>query len=158
MSLWRQLTRGIRTLTNPSAAARDVDDEVRDYFEQTTAALIARGRTPEQAQRQARLEFGTTTIVGEEVRAYGWENIVSTTLADLGYGVRRLRSTPGFTAVTVLTLAIGIGATTAIFGAVNPVLFEPLPYPQSERIVSVLEMHRGDRLAVAGTFAIPASR
>jgi len=153
VSLWRQLTRGIRTLTNPSAAARDVDDEVRDYFEQTTAALIARGRTPEQARREARLELGTSTTVGEEVRAYGWENIVSTTIADLRYGARRLRATPGFTVVTVLTLAIGIGGTTAIFSAVNPILFEPLPYPQASRVMAVVEFH-ADGTRSQGTFAM----
>src|SRR5258706_13904133 len=83
LSLWRQLTRGLRTLSNPTAAAQDVDDEVRDYFDQATAELIARGRTPEQARREARLELGTATAVGEEVRAYGWEDIVGLTIPDL---------------------------------------------------------------------------
>ena len=74
------------------------------------------------------------------MRGYGWENTVGTLLADLRYAARRLRATPGFTAVTVLTLALGIGATTAIFSAVNPILFEPLPYPQAGRIAMISDV------------------
>lgn len=153
MSLWRQLTRGLRTLSNPTAAAQDVDDEVRDYFDQATAELIGRGRTPEQARREARLELGTTTMVGEEVRSYGWENTIGTALADLRYGARRLRATPGLTAVTILTLAIGIGGTTAILSAVNPILFASLPYPQAGRVMAVVEFHTDGRRS-QGTFAM----
>jgi hypothetical protein len=93
--------------------------------------------------------------VSEDVRAYGWENILGAVIADLRYGLRRLRATPGFTAITILTLAIGIGWTTAIFGAVNPILFEPLPYPQAGRIMSVLELHAESvGSAIDGTFAM----
>src|SRR5262249_22124211 len=60
-----------------------------------------------------------------------------TLIADVRYGLRWLRSNPGFTAVSAITLALGIGATTAIFSAVNPILFEPLPYPHAERIVGI---------------------
>jgi putative ABC transport system permease protein len=138
MSLWRQITRGVRVLTHRSAAD-DVDDEVRHYFEETIGALIARGLSPDEARRTARLELGTMAVVSEDVRSYGWENVVSTAIVDLRYGLRRLRATPGVTAISILTLAIGVGWTTAIFGAVYPILFQPLPYPQPGRIVSVLE-------------------
>jgi putative ABC transport system permease protein len=106
MSLWRQITRGVRILTHRSAADADVDDEARHYFEETISALIARGLSPDEARRAARLELGTMATVSEDVRAYGWENVLGATIADLRYGVRRLRTTPGFTAITVLTLAI----------------------------------------------------
>jgi putative ABC transport system permease protein len=139
MSLWRQLTHGLRVLVNRGAADRDVVDEVEHYLEQSAAAHIQRGLSADQAQRAARMELGNTTIVREEVRAGGWEQIIGTGLADCWYAARRLRDSPGFTAVGVITLALGIGATTAIFSAVNPILFEPLPYPQADRITMIAD-------------------
>jgi putative ABC transport system permease protein len=155
MSLWRQITRGVRVLTHRSAADDDVNDEVRHYFEETISALIARGLSLDEARRAARLELGTMATLNEDVRAYGWEHVIVTATADLRYGLRRLRATPGFSAITILTLSIGIGWTTAIFGAVHPILFEPLPYPQAARIMSVLEL-RADSVgsAIDGTFAM----
>src|SRR5262245_4557425 len=137
MSLWRQLTHGLRALARPSDADRDISDEVNHYLEEATAAWIERGLSPEAARRAARREIGNVTAVNEEVRSYGWENTIGTLAADLRYGARRLRRKPGFTAVSVLTLAIGVGATTAIFSAVKPILFEPLPYPNARQIVMV---------------------
>jgi hypothetical protein len=90
-----------------------------------------------EAVRAARLETGNVTSVTQEVRSYGWENAVDNLRADLRFAARRLRSEPGFTAVAAITLAVGIGATTAILSAVNPVLFQPLPYPDAGRIVAL---------------------
>ncbi len=142
MSPWRQLTRGLRALMYRSAADQDVADEVQHYLEQATAAHRARGLSPEAALRAARLELGGVTNVTEEVRASGWENVVGTLFSDLRYAARRLRAAPGFTAVTVVTLALGIGGTTAIFSAVNPILFESLPYPDAGRIMMIWEASR----------------
>jgi predicted permease len=153
MSLWRQLTRGLRVLTNRADADRDVNDEVEHYLEQATAAGIARGLTPEEARRAARIELGGPTAVRQQVRAYGWENLVGTVLADLRYAARRLHTAPGFTAITVLTLALGIGGTTAIFSAVNPILFQALPYPDAGRVASILELGT-DGSQNAGTFGM----
>jgi len=140
MSLWRQLTRGLRVLTHRSAADQDVADEVQDFLDQATAAHIDRGTSPEEARRLARLEVGNTTVVREQVRSYGWENLIGSLVADLRYAMRHLRMHPGFAIVGVLTLALGIGASTAIFSAVNPILFKPLPYPHPERVMMVWEM------------------
>ncbi|HEU5218178.1 MAG TPA: ABC transporter permease [Gemmatimonadales bacterium] len=137
MSLWRQLTRGLRVLTSRNSADRDLNDEVADYLARATAAGIARGLTPDEARRAARVEMGSAPAVRQEVRSAGWEHVVSTTLGDLRYAARRLRKNPGFTAVSVTTLALGIGASTAIFSAVNPILFEALPYPDAARITMV---------------------
>ena len=137
MSLWRHLTRGLRVITNRSAADQEVADEVQHYVEQATAELMASGLSHEDARRAVRLELGDTAAVREQVRAYGWEHVIGTLLSDVRHGVRRLRRNPGFAAVSVATLALGIGATTAIFSAVNPILFEPLPYPQAERITMI---------------------
>ena len=139
MSLWRQLRRGLRVLTNRAAADRDVADEVAHYVEQTTAELIARGMAPEEARRLSNLEIGNATVAREQVRSYGWENVLSATIADVRYALRRLRAAPAFTAAVLVTLALGIGATTAIFSAVNRVLFESLPYPHADRIVTIVE-------------------
>jgi putative ABC transport system permease protein len=142
MSLWRQLTRSLHALANRSAADRDVFDEVQHYLDQATEEHIARGLSPEDAHRAAQIELGGATAVREQVRAYGWENLVETVVADLRYAVRRLRTEPGFTAVTVLTLGLGIGASTAIFSAVNPILFQSLPYPESDRIMTIWDYSR----------------
>jgi putative ABC transport system permease protein len=154
MSLWRELTRGLRVLMNRRAADQDVADEVQDYYDQATAALVASGLSPADARRAAQVELGNMTVVREEVRAYGWENVIDTLLADLRYAARRLRSHRGFAAVSVLTLALGIGASTAIFGAVNPILFESLPYPHARRIVMIWDYgNDGSRLDVTfGTY------
>src|SRR5690348_2816950 len=139
MSLWRQLTHGVRVLVHRADADRDVADEVQHYLEQAVAAHMADGLSRDAALRAARLEMGNTTVARERVRAYGWENLVGALMADLRYAARRLRRSPGFTAVCVLTLALGIGASTAIFSAVYPVLFEPFPYPRADHIVRLAD-------------------
>ncbi len=137
MSVWRQLTRGLHALTNRADTDRNVSDEVDDYLENARAAHLARGLSPDEALRAARIEIGGVTNAREQVRRYGWENTVEMILADVRYAGRRFRSNPGFTAVTVVTLAIGIGASTAIFSAVDPILFKSLPYPHAERIAMI---------------------
>ncbi|HVT40098.1 MAG TPA: ABC transporter permease [Gemmatimonadaceae bacterium] len=137
MSLWRQVTRGLGVLLNRSAADRALSDEMRHYMDETIAAHIARGLSPDDARRAAQLEVGNTTAIRDDVRSHGWEHFVDTFFTDVRYGARRLRNTPGLTAIGVLTLAIGIGASTAIFSALNPVLFEALPYPHADRLAMI---------------------
>ena len=137
MSLWRHLTRGVRSLLNRSAADRGIADEVEHYLDEAAASLQSTGLSPEEARRTVRLEYGHASRVQERVRAYGWENVVDTVGADLRYGVRQLYRRPAFALAAVLTLALGIGATTAIFSVVYSVLIKPLPYPNSDELVRI---------------------
>jgi putative ABC transport system permease protein len=142
MSLWRHLTRGLRILSNEPAANQDVADEVEHYLDQATAELVAGGLSQEDARRAVRMELGSPSVVREQVRANGWEHMVRSLAADLRFAVRQLRHNRGFALVTTFTLALGIGATAAIFSAVNPILFEPLPYPHSGQLMMVWEMRK----------------
>jgi len=142
LSLWRQCAHGLRAFVRPRQADSDLTDEVQHYLDQATAANMARGLTPDAARRAAKLEMGNPTAVREEVRSSGWENGLESLVADMRYGLRRLRTNPGFTLVSVLTLALGIGATTAIFSVLNPILLASLPYPSAQRLVTIRD--RGD--------------
>src|SRR5690348_10671940 len=151
MSLWRQVTRGLRVLTRRAAVDREVSDELEHYAEQAEAEYRRQGMRADDARRAAQRELGNMTIAHEHVRSYGWENAVESLLGDTRYALRRLRRSPGFTLIGVLTLALGIGATTAIFSAVNPILLQPLPFPHADRLVTVSD--RGnDGSALAPTF------
>jgi putative ABC transport system permease protein len=114
-----------------------VDAEVRDFVHRRASELIREGLSHEDALRQATAEIGNVTVTRELVRRSGWEHGIETLLTDARYALRRLRRDPGFTLVASLTLALGIGSATAIFSAVNPILFRALPYPGAERIVAV---------------------
>ncbi|HMJ63465.1 MAG TPA: ABC transporter permease, partial [Bryobacteraceae bacterium] len=139
MPLWRQFTRGLRALGNRKAMDEEIAHEVSHYLDEATAAFAAKGLPPEEARRAARLEVGGTTAVHEQVRGYGWENRVEILFADLRYAARGLAGNPGFTAVSILTLGLGIGASTAIFSVVDAVLLRALSYPNPEKIVRVWE-------------------
>ena len=140
MSLWRQVTRGVASLANRSRRRADAADEVEHYLEQATEAHMACGMSREEARRAARLELGSVVGVTQQVREYGWENALLALGMDIRYAARRLRSEPGFTAITVLVLALGIGASTAIMSAVGPILFRSLPYPEPERVMTVWDV------------------
>jgi putative ABC transport system permease protein len=123
MSLWRQLTHGARVLLRRDRADADLDEELQQFVSEASSDWTA----------------GDVLRAREQVREAGWEEGVGVTLADARYAVRRLRRDVAFTSAAVTTLALGIGATTAIFSAVNPVLFRPLPYPSSDRLVAIAD-------------------
>jgi predicted permease len=137
MSIWRQLTRGLRVLTNRRAADQDIADEVESYLEQAAQDFEAKGMSPGEARRAVRLHLGNTITVREQVRSYGWENVISGRVSDVRFAARRLRHNPAFTAVCVLTLAIGIGANSAIFSVINGILLKPLPYQNPDELIDL---------------------
>jgi putative ABC transport system permease protein len=124
----------------------EMDAELRFHMETYAEDLVREGVTREEALRRARLEFGGIERVKEEGREARGVTLIESLVQDLRYGANNMLRTPGFTAITVLTLALGIGTTTAIFSAVNPILFESLPYPDANRIMMISDFGRDGSL------------
>src|SRR5215471_6264071 len=128
------------------AKEEDLEEEIRTHLDLETELRIEDGQSPEDAERSARREFGNVALVKEATRralGYGWLEALA---QDLKYAFRLMRRAPGFTAVATLTLALGIGANTAIFSAVDAALFRPLPFPESDRLVRLFSTRNGVRL------------
>jgi predicted permease len=117
---------------------RDFDDEAAFHVQMLVEELERRGWSREDARREARLRFGGIMQVKEAYRDQRGLPLVETVAQDVKYGVRTLLRTPVFTLAVLLTLALGIGANTAIFSVVNAVMLRPLPYPEPERLVQLV--------------------
>jgi putative ABC transport system permease protein len=115
----------------------DLDDELQFHLEQCARENVAKGMTPQEARRQAAIAFGGVQRTREQCyeQRPGWQ--LERLFQDTRYVLRRLKRAPTFTAIALVTLALGIGATTAIFSVVEGVLIKPLPYPQAESLVGV---------------------
>src|SRR5437762_9990551 len=120
-----------------------LDEEIRFHIDQQTEKNRRAGMSPDQARRQALVKFGGPERVKESTRDEIRPALLEDSVRDIRHGVRMLRRAPGFTAAALVTLALGIGATSAIFSVVRTVLLEPLPYQDPDRIVAVWETNRG---------------
>ena len=130
----------------------ELDEELRGHLRMAVRERVEQGETPEQAEAAALREFGNVGLIKEVTREmWGW-TWFRQFAQDLRYGLRMMRRELRFASVAVLTLALGIGACTAIFSVVDAVLLRPLPYPEAERLVSLREVDANGRQI---TFAEP---
>jgi len=148
MNLWARFRSWTFAMLQRTRTEREMDDEMRFHIEAYAADLVSRGVPQHEALRQARLEFGWVEVTKEECRDAVGVSFVEILIQDVRHGVRTLLRAPVFTVVTVVVLALGIGANTAIFSVVDAVLLRPLAYRDSGRLVTIL-MDGEDPVSVA---------
>jgi predicted permease len=136
------ILRRIANLLQRSKLDQEIEAELRSHIEMRTADNMATGMSPEEARRQAVLRFGSRAAMKERVIAADAQMFVDSLWQDLCYGLRQLRRNPGFTAVAVLTIALCIGASSAMFSALYGLVLRPLPYHNASRLVMLWDSNR----------------
>ena len=143
MSLLRNLGSGLRSLFRKEQVNRELDEELRSYFEMAVEEKFRRGMSPREARRAVRREHGHVDTTKELVRSAGWESLVDIFWQDLRYSARGLRKNPGFAAIVVLTLALGIAANTTVLSWMSAPLLNPVP--GAAHASDLVSVDRGDR-------------
>ena len=157
VSIRRHISRGLRVLFRRHAQDDDLDREMRHYLEEAAGAFEARGLTPAEARCAARREMGDPVAVREQVRDAGWESRIASLIFDVRFAGRMLRKTPVFTLTLVLVIAIGSGAVTTIFSAMNAILLRPLPGVEAiDRLVSLRHARQDGSTLEQGSYAFYA--
>src|SRR5207249_11562666 len=126
-----------KSLFRKRALDAQLDSELRFHIEELTEANVAAGLTPEEARRRAVLEFGGREQVKEELRDVHRVSIIESTLANLKSAFRFIRKSPSFSTTVIVTLALGIGANSAVFSAIDAILLKPLPFPDADQLMRV---------------------
>ncbi len=132
----------LRSLFRRDLVEQDLSEELQFHLDQKTQEYIASGLTAEEAHRKARREFGGVELSKENCRDTLRVNYIQDLLQDLGFGMRMFRNGPAFALVAILTLALGIGANTAIFSVVHGVLLQPLPFPKQNQLMILFEKNK----------------
>lgn len=155
MRLFLKARNFLRNLFFPRSVDSDLDHEVHSYREMLVEENLRKGMQPAEAQRAARIELGGIEQLKEEVREQRLGNWLHSILADCRYGLRQFCKNPGFTTVTVLTIALGIGANTALFSVIDAVLLRPLPFHDPGCLVAVRSIDIADP-SQGGEISYPA--
>jgi putative ABC transport system permease protein len=137
MATLRSIADLLRSLFRKQRVERELDEELHSFLEMAAEEKMKQGASRKEALRAVRLEHGNLEAAKEVVRDARWETFLETCWQDVRCGLRMFRKNPGFTALALLTLTLGIGVNCAIFTVVNAVLLQPLPYPDSQHLVLV---------------------